>query len=336
MHLAEILGLRPVAGAGVIMMVTRRCPLGCAHCSTSSTRRGADASAGMLTRFAASFGVRPPRVVLLTGGEPLLRPAVVRTVAEACHQAGAAVMMLSGMYFARGFAALGPGAPVRAALAVADHVSASLDVYHEREVARRDVFGVLHWLRERGTSVSVHMTGTGPADRYLADATAAVRAEFGDEVPMLVSRVRPVGRAAGRLSSGDPGDHGPWGPLPCAMAAWPVVGADGRITACCNADVVDGRVRPGHLELGHALTDGWAEVRARLDSPALRALRITGPWAAGPGYCLACQRLGAPPAPGYSAALADQVTELQCRAGAAGFARRYGIDRYADLVRLGA
>lgn len=334
MHLAEILGLRPVPGAGVIMMLTRRCPLHCAHCSTASARRGQDAEAAMLVKFAETFGRDGPRVVLLTGGEPLLRPDIASRITAACRRSGASVMVLSGMYFARG----GRIPPrITAALEQVDHLSASIDVYHEREVPRRDVFTVLHALRELGKDVSVHVTGSGSADAYLAEVTAAVRAEFGGRVPMLVGHVGAVGRAARWARPAIPVVP-PAAALPCAMAAWPVVGVDGRVTACCNQDVVDGRVRPSHLELGDAATDGWPQIRDRLDSPVLRAIRTVGPVRLAPlgdGYCARCHQLDARQAH-CGVGLADQVLRLQRRAGAVGFARRYGSADYADLVKLGA
>lgn len=46
MRLAEIIELRPVPAAGLLATLTRRCPLNCAHCSTSSGPRGEDTSAG--------------------------------------------------------------------------------------------------------------------------------------------------------------------------------------------------------------------------------------------------------------------------------------------------
>ncbi|CAM5737420.1 Radical SAM protein (Fragment) OS=Streptomyces microflavus OX=1919 GN=G3I39_17810 PE=4 SV=1 [Streptomyces microflavus] len=43
MELAELVGLRPFPAAGLLLGLTRRCPLRCGHCSTGSdlTVRGA-------------------------------------------------------------------------------------------------------------------------------------------------------------------------------------------------------------------------------------------------------------------------------------------------------
>ncbi|WP_440071966.1 radical SAM protein [Streptosporangium sp. OZ121] len=389
----DILALRPVPAAAVLMAITRRCPLRCRHCSTGSLPASEEHPGEIFQRFAGTFAPGDgPRLVMLTGGEPLLRPRLARSLAETAARGGARTMILSGMFFAprvppaAGGAARIPPA-IDAAIDAADHFSASLDAFHEEEVPRESVFAVMRALLARGKDLSFHVTGTGPGDPYLRDVTAAIRREFGDRVPMLVGRVGAVGRArtaalaipslpaatgseaapgapAGTASrtappappaptgtsgavtaseAGPPAGTGTAGSaLPCAMAAWPTVGFDGTITACCNQDVVDHRPVPGHLRLGHAGTDDWDTVRRRcLESGVLRALRTYGPlWLAGApperGYCETCRTLDVPPpAPTPAAFVERQVRDLQLAGGGTGFARRYGCPPYDHLVSLG-
>lgn len=313
MRLDELVGLRPVPCAGLLVSVTRRCPLSCAHCSSSSTLDAEEPEAAELLRFLAGLGEQPPEVVMLTGGEPLLLPELTARLAGLARAAGSRTALLSGMFFVRG---ADPGRIPRrigAAIAAVDHFSASLDAHHEREVPREAVLRAVRTVLDGGTPVSFHLTGTGADDPYLADVTAAVRRAFGDEVPMLVNRTRAVGRAAAwagpatvtaaaavastsaataasasasvgpAFRGAGPGpDRGqepdPGRALPCAMAAWPVIAPDGTVLACCNQDVVDRRPTPAHLRLGHIATDRWPDVRARaLASPVLRMVRTVGP-----------------------------------------------------------
>lgn len=355
----DILALRPVPAAALLMAITRRCPLRCRHCSTGSLPTSEEHPGETFLRFAGTFTPADrPELVMLTGGEPLLRPRLARSLAETATRAGARTMILSGMFFA-------PRVPVAIAGAIeaADHFSASLDVFHEEEVSRESVFAVMRTLLARGKDLSFHLTGTGPGDPYLRDVTSAIRREFGDRIPMLVSRVRPVGRARGAVplpppvpgeravpasiseAVTGPGTGRDFGTpaLPCAMAAWPTVGFDGTITACCNQDVVDHRPVPGHLRLGHADTDDWGTVRERcLTSGVLGALRTYGPLrlAGAPprkGYCETCRELEIPPAsPTPTAAFLERrVRDMQLAGGGTGFARRYGCPPYGDLVSLG-
>lgn len=364
MHLAELLARRPVPAAAIFLALTRRCPLHCRHCSTMS---GADSrehqGAASLRRFVASFTAADhPEFLLLTGGEPLLRPRLVRDLAQTARVAGTHSYLLTGAFFAR--TGKTPG-PIRAALESVDHVAVSVDVFHEREVPRPEVFRVLHEIQAAGRDVSIQACGSGPGDPYLAALAQQVRAEFGDGVPLLVTTLRPVGRARSWLAGPVPGPEDRTEPssyvppaLPCDMAAWPTVGFDGTITACCNSDVLESRPVPAHLWLGHVSTATWPEVRDRcVCSPVLRGIRTQGPvrlgyqfgeGAAPPaagGYCGTCRSLADPPRTlrqieahqaGPRGVLMEQMAiAMQARAGAAGFARRHGDPGYASLTLLG-
>ncbi|GAA2139120.1 hypothetical protein GCM10009760_20970 [Kitasatospora kazusensis] len=352
MNLAELVGLRPTPCAGLLVTLTQRCPLSCAHCSTSSTMRGDEPTEEQLLRFVRSFTTENrPELVMLTGGEPLLRPVLVAELAAAARLSGARTALLSGMFFAR--QARIPDR-IRAAVKAVDHFSASIDVFHEREVPRAEVFRVLRTVLADGIPVSLHATGTGSDDPYLADLAADVRRTFGDDLPMLVNEVRAVGRAASWAGlARTPGPDGR--PLPCAMAAWPVIAHDGAILACCNQDTVDRRPVPAHLLLGHLSRDDWAAVRQRsLTAPALRMLRSVGPGhlyarygdlADCTGFCSGCRSLGEHPevlagaerdGAGPVGELLDlQAAHTQRAAGPAALVRRFGSPRYAELVHQG-
>ncbi|WP_323179848.1 radical SAM protein [Streptomyces bobili] len=357
MRLAEIIELRPVPAAGLLATLTRRCPLSCAHCSTSSGPRGEDTPAAALRRFVGGFtaGDRP-EVLMLTGGEPLLRPALVGDLAELAASAGTRTSVLSGMFFATEGPV--PDRIMRALRHVA-HFSASIDVFHEREVPRAASFRAVHHIMDSGIDVSFHVVGNSVDDPYLADITASIRAEFRDQAAVLVNHVRQVGRAAGwaaartvplrgageqalewaRDGAGEGAAAEGW-PAPCAMAAWPVVAFDGTVAACCNQRVVDARPLPEHLRLGHIAVDDWPRIRRRCqESPVLRTIRT-----AGVGSCASCrtlarrpvalaaaERTGSRPAAG---AMDELGARLQRDAGAAALLRRYGSERYAPLVML--
>ncbi|MCZ7416134.1 MULTISPECIES: radical SAM protein [unclassified Streptomyces] len=367
MELAELMDLRPQPAAGLLMMLTRRCPLRCAHCSSGSTMTAAEPDAANLLRFTGSFTAADhPETLLLTGGEPLLLPELATELAGLARAAGTRTALLTGAFFARdvGRTSGEPGARgvlpdrIRRAVDAVDHFSVSLDAFHEREVPRAGVFRVVREVLDAGTAASFHLLGTGPEDPYLADVTTAVREEFGDRVPMLVNTVRAVGRAAADARPAVGVAHDPLRALPCSMAAWPVVADDGAVVACCNQDTVDRRPVPAHLLLGHAGEDDWPTVRRRTtSSPVLRAVRTVGPTRllarhGGPaaqatrhaGYCAGCRALGEHPeavagaerlASGPAGALLDQrAARRQREAGPVAYVRRHGCAPYADLVAL--
>src|SRR5215211_5979395 len=144
MHLLEILALRQVPAAGLYLSLTRRCPLSCAHCSTNSSLASEEYAASNFVRLVESFTPDcRPQVLVLTGGEPLVRPQLVRELTQRAHAVGTRVVLASGMFFARQ-----PTMPpmLDQTIRGVDHLAASLDVYHEQQVARADVFRVIHTL----------------------------------------------------------------------------------------------------------------------------------------------------------------------------------------------
>ena len=305
----------------------------------------------MFVRFVDSFTVKDhPQALAISGGEAFLRPALVQDLAERAALVGTRSIALSGMFWAKS-RRIPP--PIKRAIDAIDHFSCSLDVFHEREVEREDVYRALDTLLAEGKDVSVHLVGLDADDPYLAERTTEIRGRFDDRVPMVVNAVNAYGRAAEWLE----GDSTPSVEAnPCTLAAWPIVAFDGTIVACGNDDVVDGPA-PAHLRLGHANSDGWPAIRARSQTSAmLRAIRTFGPeylvarhgsaTIACNGYCQTCRQFSGDPGfvDGVEAYMdtpsgrlvEEQVFALQRHASATGFIRRFGMRRYADLVALGA
>jgi pyruvate-formate lyase-activating enzyme len=348
-HLAEILALRSAPASALFFSLTRRCPLSCSHCSTNSTLQSEEHAGEMFLRFARSFTPKDrPALLLLTGGEALLRPRLVRELTEIAHAVGTKVYLISGMFFARGVRV---PRLIDQAISQVDHFAASLDIFHEREVSRAAVFAALHRLLDRGQDVSMQVVGLHEDDPYLVGLIAEIRSAFQDRVPILVAPVHARGRAAQWLAVEAPQVQTSVPPEPCDMAAWPTAAYDGTIAACCNQTVIDGPV-PAHLRLGHLATDSWATVRERcLTSTMLRAIRVFGPehlverYGSGSiqcdGYCSTCYRLPGDEALSQRlepvmATPGMRLIEQQVRVlGQATFLRRYGLGRYWSLATLG-
>jgi len=356
MHLVEMLARRAVPAAGVSIGITRRCPLSCAHCSTSSTMQSEQVRAGLFTRFVDSFtATSHPEFMAMSGGEALLRPELVRNLALKARVAGTKSSVLSGLFFAR---QQGIPKKIKTAIDAVDHFSVSMDVFHEREVPRANVFVVLSQLLDEGKCLSLHIAGESANDPYLDDLVNAVQQKFGKRIPMLVNTLSAFGRAKTFfLHKGSPGKITDTPQAsPCSMAAWPVVGFDGVVAACGNDNLI-GQV-PGHLRLGDIRVDTWADIHSRCVGNAMQlALRTYGPeylqarfgnsgQKKCTGYCDTCIKLGEEenlqiavsthmlnPGPRI---LGDSVVDLQLELGAVGFARRHSHPRFAELVLLGA
>lgn len=353
MHLAELVRMRTQPCAGLLLALTQRCPLSCAHCSTDSSPRAPQHSGAPFRRLVGTFTpAEHPQVIFMSGGEPLLRPRLVADLATTARAAGTRSCLLSGMFFARAAAGLTP--VLRQAVTTLDHFSASLDEFHEREVGREHVLTALAVIADLVAAVSLHVTAVSTG--YLDDVLPVIRRRFGHRVPVLVSRVQPTGRARTLLPGREavpalPGREAvPALPAPeavsaggpCEFAGWPLVDFDGTVFACSRQSLARAH-RPAHLVLGHAGRDSWPELRRRsLTRPALRAVRAIGPVEAArragastcADACTTCVRLPPhiQPPPAGVELLAGQLLN---RVPPHQWARRWGAGDHAGLVELG-
>lgn len=351
MHLIEILNYRHVVCAGISIGITGRCPLSCAHCSTNSTMTSDEYPAETLERFVGTFDdSNRPEIMSLSGGEALLRPILVRSLADRARRVGVRTSVLSGLFFANSRRI---PTEIIAAIDAVDHFSASLDVFHEREVPRASAFRVFEQVISRGKDVSLHIVGTGSADPYIHGLVADVRSEFGERIPMLVNGLAHFGRARDWMARPERKEPTNCTANPCSMAAWPVVGFDGKIAACGNDDAL--ARRPKHLIIGDVAVDDWETVRQRtMKSSVLRAIRLYGPEAlakrlgapqTSKSYCETCMALACDGDVGLdldrlmeqnsTRFLETEVFALLDEGGADAFLRRHGLPAYVELAHLG-
>jgi len=353
MHLSDMLKLRATPGAAVFLSLTQRCPLKCRHCCTGSLMSSEQHEASIFSDFVDTFTADcRPETVYLTGGEALLRPALVSGITERVHAVGGKVSLISGMYFLRNKAV--PPAVQRAIDGV-DHFTASLDVFHEEQISRQAVLEYLALLLDADKDVSLQLVGSDDDDPYLAQATADAVRITGGRMPMLVAHLGPVGRGKDLFETTDTGlvhEFAVVEPLPCQMAAWPVVTYDGTVFACCNQEAVDEK-SPGHLRVGHA-SEGWPVLLERYRRmPFIRAVRVLGPRViaqkVGAGvtkdFCGTCRSI--PDTPEVAAALEEMtsspsfvrietvVRRLSQEHVIDAVVKRHATKRYAELIHLG-
>jgi pyruvate-formate lyase-activating enzyme len=353
MHLTDMLKLRATIGSVVFLSLTQRCPLKCRHCCTGSLMSSEQHEATIFSEFVDTFTAEShPEVVSLTGGEALLRPALVARITERVHAVGGKVALISGMYFLRNKAV--PPAVQRAIDGV-DLFTASLDAFHEEEVPREAVLTYLARLLDQGKDVSLQLVGLSDDDPYLEQATADAIRVTGGRMPILVAHLGPVGRGKDLFEATDTGlvhQFGLVDPVPCQMSAWPVVSYDGSVYGCCVQDVIDAK-GPEHLRIAHA-SDGWPVLLERYRSrPYMRAVRVIGPRAIAQKigapvtaqYCGTCRSI--PDTPENAAAIEELtsspsfvrietvVRRMSEERVFDAVVKRHASHRYAELIHLG-
>jgi MoaA/NifB/PqqE/SkfB family radical SAM enzyme len=256
-------------GRHLALMVTRRCNMTCGHCSVESGPgvRGEPAESDLLAwvREATAAGVRSIR---LTGGEPMLRPAVVLRLVRECRRLGMATSLTTNGFWGRTRprARRQLRALRRAGLG---SLTVSYDRYHADFMGADPVLHIADAADELGIPFNVNLVrGTDEAD--LAAIVQRLDASAGAR--LRVYDLQPVGRArelpAAILRSEAEGF--------CTACAFPAITDDGRLCACNGPSYFE---RPGSpLVLGRIGEASVAELleRHRRD-PILDTIRTLGP-----------------------------------------------------------
>ncbi len=272
--LADIDAIRAQRQRSALLYLTDRCPVGCAHCSVSALPRGArPADAGLLESLVEGIcAAASITLVGISGGEPFTERRALGEATGRLSAAGKRLVLYTSGNWGRDDGTAPPW--TRAVLARAATVVLSTDRYHAARIPSARYVAALTAAAAAGSWIAVQATGeAASAERLLTSAFGTgwrERAEI--RVTTLLSRGRAAGLAATATRPGR--DYGP-----CRLASAPVIRHDGRLTACCDENVVIGH-GPAHLH-ATALTaaDLTRQLAALRDDPYLATIAAAGPGA---------------------------------------------------------
>ncbi|MEV0386452.1 radical SAM protein [Nonomuraea sp. NPDC050643] len=275
LRLADIERLRRTRGRTVLLYLTDRCPVGCAHCSVAALPDGPRVTDhGLLAEIVAAIGAEPGiEAVAISGGEPFAERRGLVLAVDALAEAGKDVVLFSSGYWASGTRC--PGWVTRV-LERSSTVILSTDGFHRAAIDRRRFSrAVAHAARARCHVILQLLDEPGApefARGVLRDVLGddwARRAEF-----TLITPLR-AGRGSGVFAIGRHHDVAELGT--CPLTASPTIRYDGVVTGCCNESVITGG---GPRGLRRRVA-GAADVRAALarfrDDPLLRAVGSVPP-----------------------------------------------------------
>ncbi len=281
------------AGAVVIVQLTLRCPLACAHCVVSS---GPDNAEEMPDERAAEWIEAlardgRTRVVVFTGGEPFLGLSRLRRLSAAARRGGLQAVAVTSASWAPTYeraARVLDGLPGLAGLEV------SADRYHLEFLPLDNVAHALRAALDRGLEAGLFVTLAGAGDDILARLREAVGEDVYARVRVRVVHTHLAGRALEVPEIGRAVERVPFEALPdqaCPDAGAPVILADGRVLTCCG-DCVAAPARWAALQIGDLAREPVAAALARADAdPLVQGLRFLGPKRLA---ALAARRLGRP------------------------------------------
>ena len=277
--LADIDAIRTQRLRSALLYLTDRCPVGCAHCSVSSLPRGArptDAGLleGLVDGICASADIT---LVGISGGEPFTERRALQEVTGRLSAAGKRLVLYTSGNWGRddGTAPLW----TRAVLTRATTVVLSTDRYHAARIPSARYVAALTAAAAAGSWIAVQATGEAASAMRLL--TSAFGTNWRERAEIRVTTLLSRGRATSLPATGEaatakrPGrDYGP-----CRLASAPVIRHDGRLTACCDENVVTGH-GPAHLHATAATAaDLTRHLAALRDDPYLAIIAAAGPGA---------------------------------------------------------
>jgi hypothetical protein len=235
---AEIANLRSQYGKTVLLFITDRCPVGCAHCSVDSRP-----DSPMVTDYALfdeilAGIVDTPGIELvgISGGEPFVeRRALPRAVGR-LREGGTEVSVLTSGYWASG----GRCQPwIATVLRQIGTIFLSTDSFHLGGVSRDRFRRAAGFIAEAGCRIVVQMLDQAQTHDYVRDVLTELYGAGWQQhadinlIPQLsVGRGSSVFQITARKALGSFG--------PCNATKAPTIRYDGVLAGCCNEAVLMG------------------------------------------------------------------------------------------------
>ncbi len=272
LRFAELDALRRERGRSALLFITDRCPVGCAHCSVDSRPDGPRITdyplfEEMVEGLCADEELR---VVGVSGGEPFVERRGLTYAARRVHESGKALVPYTSGYWGV------TGEPpewIRAVLRLSACVVLGTDAYHTSSPGA--VAAAVRAMAEEGTWIVAQVLddpGQAEAARELLAGALGPRwpelAEIHPVAPLPYGRATGLFHDARRVPGARLGR--------CRIVTSPTVRYDGRISACCNENVIMGGGPPDLRRLARD-RDGVREALADLAAdPLLTVLGSLG------------------------------------------------------------
>jgi len=271
---ADLLALQRKAWSGLVISVTRRCPLSCAHCIT---RSGPDAAEPLLSdAHAAQWADELPHLqarglshLSFTGGEPLLSVRAVSRLSAAAARLGIANYVVTSAAWAISSIA---ACRMVARLPDVSHWDIGYDDFHAAEMPDARLAHAIGALELAGAAYTVRVCvddGTPTA------ALERVAALVGPHGKFMTQSVRALGRAEKGRVVVRRGSHG-LPQRPCVSTGL-FVRADGSTGPCCAGLAYEAAgLHPfdyGNASESGGLLSAWVRWH---DDQLLRMLRLVG------------------------------------------------------------
>jgi hypothetical protein len=235
---ADVELARRTRGRSVLLFITDRCPVGCAHCSVDSRADSPSISDfDLFEQIVDAICARPEvDVVGISGGEPFVERRGLAFAARRVADSGKDLVLYTSGVWAKSDET---PAWIRDAVALASCVFLSTDAFHADQISDDQFIRAARAISGEGVPIVVQVLD----DELMVErAHGLLVAAFGGSWPehAEVNLIPPLPYGRGKTvfmrGAGRPGHEF----QPCTVAAAPVIRYDGRIAGCCNENVIMG------------------------------------------------------------------------------------------------
>ncbi|MEV0122535.1 radical SAM protein [Streptomyces sp. NPDC050703] len=273
----DILAIRRNRGSSVLLFLTDRCPVGCAHCSVDSrpdSPRITDFA--LLESLVDELAAMPELTMVgISGGEPFVERRGLTLAVRRLSDAGKHVVI-----YTSGFWAASPRAPewIDRLLPLTTAIYLSTDAHHVNGQGPERFVNAARVIARTGVPIVVQCIDEGDSlAATRASLTEALGPGWPERAELIPTHGLPHGRGAAHYAWQQRTAGRDFGP--CDVVDATVVRYDGRVTVCCNESVIMGA---GPAALRRDATDGPAvgrAVREFHDDDFFRAIGSVGPGA---------------------------------------------------------
>jgi pyruvate-formate lyase-activating enzyme len=257
----------------VCFVITLRCNIACDHCMPESgPRQRATVPAAELGDWIEQAGRLGVRTVSLTGGEPFVVPALLRSAVATARDAGMGATVMSNGFWATSVAR---GVEVLEPLEGLQGVGLSTDRFHWASVPVERVRNAIAAARGLDREVLVRVTYTAGGEDEIREVRERLGASLSDVDVFETVPVLAFGRARRTIP---PRGYFPIPvrSIPCRVADAPTVSQTGVVYACCGPSML---MHPDSaLRLGDLRAEPLAAIHDRAQrNVALHIVRTAGP-----------------------------------------------------------
>lgn len=265
--------LRQSPCATVGFMITDRCPVGCSHCSVSSTSTslGPKSIQEQCERIATMTADHRVRALVITGGEPFAHPKELLAVLQRAN-----LNVLRAVHTSAYWGQKSNSRIYSQILSNVDTLLIGIDTFHGERIPRDAVVSALRAAQAAGCWIVLQALdlSDGSTSPHIDLAETIALEAFGEEWPRN-AEIMPIPPIAAGRASMDVRFSKPKRAGACGLANGPILRHDGIMSACCNERVVLGA---GPSALRTKVGENLPRALARLEeTPLVRMVRSLPP-----------------------------------------------------------